>query len=172
MLPWQAHGGEFANFIVPHVARIIRNNLDTVDHFLLLQQITLCLKLFLRNIADHKISSLVWNPKNSGTYGSLFWTCAFHSSHILLFKLTHYYPFIYSCVSQMVSLCTEFCSHPLIYLPHTKYSPKELVVKNTLRYLTSWGSNTIVTNIRFYILIYLPLFKNNEWEESVVNQHN
>jgi hypothetical protein len=41
-------------------------------------------------------------------------------------------------ISQVVSLCKMFCSRPLIYLPRAKYSPKELVVKNTLRYWTPW----------------------------------
>jgi hypothetical protein len=73
------------------IARTVRKSVDTVEHLLLLQEITSCLNLFLRNIAGHKISSLLWNPKNSGIYGSLFWTCTIHSSsHILLFK----FPFI------------------------------------------------------------------------------
>ena len=67
----------------------------------------------------------------------------------------------------MVSLCKVFCSGPLIYLPHAKYSPKELVVKNTLRYITPWGSDTIVTKIRVFTVVHLPLFKNKEIEHKV-----
>lgn len=67
----------------------------------------------------------------------------------------------------MVSLCIVFCSCRLICLPGAKYSPKALGVQNTLRYLTPWGSDTAVTNIRFLILAYLPLLKNKETEHKV-----
>jgi hypothetical protein len=52
--------------------RIVRNSVDTVDRLWRLQEITLCIKLFLSSIPGHKIHSLVLNPKDSGIDGNYF----------------------------------------------------------------------------------------------------